>query len=777
MASLVGSAVKRLEDPALLTGRGRFVDDIAVPSMLHLAFVRSSFAHARIRGIDAADARALPGVHAVYSFADLPGTAGREPMPLPVPNAAIKHPKAQHVLVRDEAVYVGDPIAMVLADSRYVAEDAVALVEVDYVPLPAASDGRAALAPGAPRAHADLPDNVIADIQVGYGDVDAAFAAAAHVVDGRFFQHRGGAQPMECRAVLAVPDTLSDTLTLWANTQMPHILRDAVAGMLDLANERVRVVAPDVGGGFGPKGPPYPEQIAVAAAARLIGRPVKWVEDRREHFVAMYQERDQWWEAALALDAEGRILGLRGRFIHDGGAHLPWGIVTPYISATTVPGPYVVPAYRMGMTAVYTNKVSTTPVRGAGRPQAVFAMERLMDRAAQALGLDPAELRSRNFVRPDQMPYAPGLTFRDGSPVTYDSGDYPACQDMTLARADYAGFPARQAAALAAGRYIGIATASYVEGTGLGPFEGVTVRVGTDGRAVVETAAAPQGQGHRTMFAQLVAQELGLPLESIDVVLADTKAMPRGIGTFASRITANAGSSALIAARGVADKLRKVAAHVLEAAEQDIDLVDGRAFVKGVPEMGRSFRELARIANGMPGFALPRGLPVGLDETAHFTPTQAVYANGCHVAEVEVDVETGQVHILRYTTGHDCGTVLNPLIVEGQVTGGVAHGVGNALFEWMKYDENAQPVTANFGEYLLPSAPEVPSVAQVHMESPTPMNPLGVKGAGEGGTIPAPAVIAGAIENALAPFGVRIDDVPVTPERIVELLRATKTEV
>lgn len=767
--SWVGSKVTRVEDPALLRGEGRFVDDIHLPGMLQAAFVRSSYAHARIGGIDAAAALAMPGVHAVLAHADLP-EALRAPLPLLVPNTAIRYPVMQHVLAKDAVHFVGEAVAMVLADDRYIAEDAAERVVVDYEPLPAASDFRKASAAGAPVAHAERPDNTAAAFSVGYGEIDPAFGHATHVFKEALFQHRGAAHPMECRAMLAVQDTLTGTLTIWANTQAPHQLRDVFCRMTGTPDDRVRVVAPNTGGGFGSKVQAYPEHIATAAAALLTKRPVKYIEDRREHFLSTHQERDQHWQVEIAVDGDGKILGVRGSLLHDSGAYLPWGIITPFISATTVPGPYVVPAYRLNVTCVFTNKVATTPVRGAGRPQAAFAMERLMDRVARELRLDPAEVRRRNYVPADRMPYAVGLTFRDGSPVVYDSGDYPACQQMALDRANYDAFRAEQAAQRENGRYIGIGIASYVEGTGLGPFEGAAVQVTPGGQILARIGSSDQGQGHRTMFAQIVADRLGVRPDQVTVSVGDSGGVAYGIGTFASRVAANAGSSAHVAAGKVREKAIKIASHLLEAAEEDLDLADGRVFVKGVPEVGKTLGEVAAFANGMPGFSLPPGITVGLEHTSYFTPQRSTYANGCHVAVVEVDTETGGVTILRYVAAHDCGTIVNTMMVEGQVAGGVAHGIGNALYEWMRYDDEGQPLTVNFGEYLLPLATETPRIEQAHMQSPTPLNPLGVKGAGEGGTIPAAAAIASAIDDALRPFGVKITQVPVTPEYLLDLI-------
>jgi carbon-monoxide dehydrogenase large subunit len=575
---------------------------------------------------------------------------------------------------------------------------------------------------------------------------------------------------MECRGVVARYDAPTQSYTLFVSSQGSHRLKRCLLDMLDLGDHQARVVTPDVGGGFGPKGSFYPEYVNVAVAARLLDRPVKWIEDRLENFVATHQERDQYWDMEIAVDAAGKIIGVRGQLVHETGAYVPWGIVLPWITATTVPGPYVIPHFKLDVVSVFTNKIQTTPVRGAGRPEAVTTMERLMDRVARELKLDPAEVRRRNFIQPGQMPYNVGIVFRDGRPVTYDSGDYPACQAGALKAADYDGFRERQAAARQAGRYLGIGISNAVEATGLGPYEGATVRVSTSGKIVVYTGAAPQGQSHKTTLAQIAAEQLGVGYEDVTVVTADTATISLGMGTFAARTAVNAGSSVHLAARAVADKAKKLAAGMMECVEDDLELAGGRVRLRSAPDVGKSLREIAVKAIGMPGFSMAGGLAPGLEDTAYFTPEQSVYSNGTHVAEVEVDIETGAVTILRYTVAHDCGRVINPMVVDGQVVGGVAHGVGNALFERMVYDENAQPLSTHFGEYLLPLATDVPRVDLVHLETPSPLNPLGVKGAGEGGTIPAIAAIVGAVENALAPFGVTIAEAPITPQRIVELL-------
>jgi carbon-monoxide dehydrogenase large subunit len=707
----------------------------------------------------------------VLTADDLPPRMASGQIPMLVPNPSIVTPRTQLALARREVCYVGQTIAVAIADNRYLAEDAAAAVHVDFEVLPAASDCREAASPGAPPVHSDLATNIAAVVPMSYGEIEVAFARATHVFEEEFSLHRGGAMTLEGRAVLASYDAGADMLTVWSATQTPHLCRGTLADLFERDLEAIRVIAPHVGGGFGTKAPFYAEEAVIPAAAMKLGRPVAWQEDRREHFLAATQERDQHWRVAIAVDAQGKILGLSGTLLHDTGAFLPWGIIVPYIAATTFPGPYVVPAYRIEATVVLTNRVPTTVVRGAGRPQAVFAMERLMDRVARELDLDRAELRRRNMIGPEQMPYSVGLVFRDGKPLVYAGGDFPKGQQRALARSDYESFRARQTKARAQGRYLGIGIGNYVEGTGLGPFEGVSVRVLPNGKVAVATGATTQGQGTRTTLSQIVADEVGCRIEDIVMTAGDTAAISQGVGAFASRQAINAGSSALIAGANVRKQIVALAARILGVPESDIDVEDGRAIARGGNKPSIALGELARAAQGMPGFSFPAGEAPGLEHTAYFTPPQASYCNGTHVAEVEVDPFSGGVTLLRYTVAHDSGNIINPLIVDGQVQGGVAHGIGNALFEWMKYDRGAQPLTTTFQDYLLPAALDVPECKIEHVETPNPLNPLGVKGAGEGGTIPAPAAIISAVEDALSPFGVRFAEMPLTPDRIVGALR------
>ena len=765
-----GASVLRMEDAALLRGKGRFVDDVKLPGMLHAAFVRSQMAHARIKGIDTSAALALPGVHAVLTHDDLPEPMRSRRLPLYVPNPHMKQVFMPSVLAGDETVFVGEALAIVVADNRYIAEDAAALVIVDYEDLPVVVDPIDAIAEGAPLAQAKAVSNIVAQVPIRFGDTDAAFAKAAHVFGESFFMHRGGPFFMECRGVVAQWDDLAQKLTMFASSQGSHRFKRTFVDLCDFDENQVQVITNDVGGGFGPKGSFYVEYAATAAASMIVGRPVKWIEDRRENFVSTQQERDQYWDMEVAVDQAGKLLGLRGRLVHDGGAYVTWGLVLPWIAATSVIGPYVLPAYHLELIVAMTNKITCSPVRGAGRPQGCFVMERMMDRIAHELKLDRGEVRRRNFIQPEQMPYNIGLTFRDGKQAIYDSGDYPLSQKMALDHAGYEGFEVRRTEALRKGRYIGIGIANAVEGTGLGPYEGATIRISTSGKIVLYTGATPQGQSHQTTLAQIAADHLGVSYDDIRVVTGDTGSIPFGMGTFASRTAVNAGSSVHLAGIEVAAKIKKLAAEMLEVSPDDLELRDGGVEVRGVPGMRKTLRELAHVAAGMYGFSMKGDRDPGLEATSYFKPEQSTYANSCHVAEVEVDIETGHVQVTRVLVNHDCGRVINPMIVEGQIVGGVAHGVGNALFEQLLFDENGQPQTMSFGDYLIPMATDVPPVEVIHTQTPSPLNPIGVKGAGEGGTIAVIAAIISAIENALTPFDVRLTTMPVTPEQIVRMI-------
>jgi aerobic carbon-monoxide dehydrogenase large subunit len=780
-ASIVGKSVRRVEDPALLTGRATFVDDVTLPGTLSAAFLRSPLGHAAVTKIDISAAQAMPGVHAVYTLRDLRSQMTAERTPLGqsvrelvgIASKGLRHGITPFVLARDEVCYVGDPVAVVVAENRYLAEDAATRIAVDYEPLSAVSDCREAASPDAPRVHRDVASNVLADYAIGYGDCDQAFAAAAHVFQLSLKQHRGCAHPIEGRGVLALYDDVEDRTTLWTSTQSPHEVRLSLVQLLGLDDDKIRVVTPEVGGGFGAKYLIYPEEVVVTLAARMLGRPVKWIEDRREHFLSSIQERDQYWSLEIALNGRAEILGVRGTLINDQGAYTPQGINVSYNSATSLPGPYRLPAYHLRVLAVETNKVPTMPVRGAGCPQGAFAIERLLDFSASQLGLDRTEIRRRNFVPPECMPYATPLKTRAGTPVRYDSGDFPKCQQIALHAAGYADFEIRQRQARAEGRYIGFGIANGVKGTGRGPFETGIVRIGRSGKVSVYTGAAPMGQGTRTMLAQIAAEQFGLKPDDVNVIAGDTSYVPMGHGGFASRQTVNAGSSTHGAAKAVREKALRLAAELLNLPVDRLTLREGRVVVSD-SNLSIGLGDLAREAIGIPGYALPKGISPGLEQTENFMPQGLAYANASHCTEVEVEIETGAVRILRYVVVSDCGRLINPMLVEGQIVGGAVHGIGNALLERMVYDENAQPLTTTFGEYLLPTVTELPRIEVITHVSPSPLNPLGVKGVGECGVIPAAAAIISAIENALEPFGVRIAETPLFPEQVVELIDACK---
>jgi len=770
--STIGARVLRLEDQALVTGQGRFVDDIAGAGALAAAFARSPHPHALVRDIELGAARAGPGVIAVLTLDDL-GPVMKQRRMNRISNSGTNLAQSWPFALADgEVSFVGEPVAIVIAADRYVAEDAVALIEVDYEVLPAALDCRAEDAPPARR---ELRSNRVISYKVGYGDIETAFAKAAHVVREDLWVHRGAAHSMEGRGILA---QISDRETLvWASTQKPHELRTALADYIALDESRLRVATPDVGGGFGPKLCVYPEDVAVVAAATLLRRSIKWTEDRREHFTNAAQERDQYWTLALAADDEGRVRGVRGRLIHDVGAYALQDVNIPYNSATTLTGPYVVPALAIDVAAVHTNKAPVSSVRGAGYPQAAFAMERMLDRLAQTLRLDRAELRRRNLIPAEKMPYRKPLKSRAGEQVQYDSGDYPGCQAEIVRAAQWQDFPRRQAAARAQGRYIGIGLAHGMKGTGRGPFEFGNVRVSPTGQITVSTGAAPMGQGLCTALAQICADAFGVRAQDVTVIAGDTAAAPLGLGGFASRQTVTAGSSVKIAAAAVAAKARKLASHLLEAAEEDLEIADGEVRVVGAPQLAVKLGDLARVLKGAPGYPFPKDIEPGLESSSTFRIDQLAYSNACHVAEVEVDVETGGVRILRYLAMQDAGRLINPMIVDGQVHGGVAHGIGNAIFEWMGYDEAGQPITTTFADYLLPTAADVPKLQTLYKESPSPHNPLGAKGVGEVGVIPAAAAIISAVEDALSPFGVRIAQMPITPSRLAELIARARVQL
>ena len=769
-ANGIGARMRRVEDEAFLRGRGRFVDDIPMPGMLHAAFLRSPHAHARLNRINTSRARNYPGVQGVFTFNDIRPHLPHDHIPLALPSAAIRFDAAPLPLARDELTYVGEPIAVVLATNRAMAEDAVRLIEIDATPLPAVVDSVTGLAPGAPRARLDCPDNLVARHLLSYGDIETAFAQAAVKIPLRFHLHKGLGGSIETRAVLARFDPAENVLTVWDGTQMPHRARTILAAALGLSESELRLIAPDVGGGFGPKAVFHPEELVIPLVARLLQQPVKWIEDRSENFTATAAEREQVWDMKVACDADGRLRGIRGAMIHDHGANTPYGVALPYNALTNMIGPYVLPACHVTASLCLTNLTPAAPTRGAGRPQGTFVMERLLDRVAAILGLPRDEIRRRNLIPATNMPYATEVRQRDGSRMVYDSGDYPECQRRALILSGWNEFESRRQKARESGRLIGIGLCNYVEATGRGPFESASVRIGPSGRIVVTTGATAQGQGLKSMLAQIVAEIFTVTPQSIQVVDGDTAASPLGLGAFASRQAVTAANAVNQAARGVATKAREAAATILNVAANDLELSAGKLRGRGMQGVEISLADIAKALAGTPGMALPGNLAPGLFESVDFQPAGLAYTNGTHICEVEVNIVTGNISILRYVVVHDCGRMINPLLVEGQILGAVAHGIGATLLEHMRYDEAGQPLTTTFADYLLPGADSVPRIEIHHMESPSPLNPLGVKGAAESGTIGAPAAIVSAVEDALRDYQVTITDLPLTPARVLALI-------
>jgi aerobic carbon-monoxide dehydrogenase large subunit len=774
-AKYFGASVKRREDPRFLRGEGRFVDDLAIPGMLHAAFLRSPHAHAVIKSMRTAAAAAAPGVVRVLTFAAV--ERWMKPLPLfgaapPGLAAVVKfevRQAPQWALCRERARHVGEIVAMVVADSPERAEDAVELIEVDWEQLPPVVDMLHAADAGSPLVHPEWGTNVGIGFTHSIGDADGAFTRADAVVSETFHIQRYVGMPLECRGVVAAWDRRDGTLTTWNSTQVSHFVQQGLMTALGLPPHKIRVIAPDLGGGFGTKASGYPEDALVPIAALALGRPIKWIESRREHMSGAAHARHQVHAISLAATRDGAILGVRDRIWLDLGAYNVWGVVLPYNTVAHLIGPHRIKNMRVDVQAVVTNKTPNAPYRGAGRPETVFAMDRIVDCLARELGMDPAELRRRNYIRPDELPYDFGMPYRDGNPLVYDSGDFPAALEQALAAAGYREFRAEQARLRPRGVYRGVGISGYVEGTAIGPFEGATVKLDLAGRVIVATGAVSSGQGHETSFAQIAADALGVPLDWVTVVGGDTAAVPFGVGTFASRSAVTAGSSIADACREVRTKVVRAASVLLEAGPDDIEIDDGRVFVRGSPGSGV---DLARVVQAsIPTFARPGVASPDFEASAyHHVPT-VTYASAVHVAQVEVDVGTGGVRLLRYVVAHDCGRVINPTIVEGQVHGGVAQGVGGALFEEMVYDETGQLLTGSLMDYAVPKADDLPLIETVHLEYPSPRNPLGVKGLGEGGAISPPAAIANAIEDALAPFGVRITETPVTAGRIVAQLR------
>ena len=775
----IGRSMLRREDRRLLLGHGQYVDDLVLPRMLHAALVRSPLPHARIRSVDLRRAAAAPGVAFVLSgleLARLLPTVPDHQVALPSKwRTTVKHRilnPQQSLLAGDKVRHVGEAFAVVVAESRYSAEDAAALVEADLEPLPAVVDPEQALEAGAAIVHEQFGTNLIAELGAAKGDAEAALRRAPRRLARRFHHHRYAALPIECRGVVSEYAERTQSMTIWSSTQVVHWLRREAAATLGIAEARVRCVAPDVGGGFGIKGHVYPEDLLIPFLARKIGRPVKWIEDRREHLMCSCHSRDQIHDLEIGFDDDGRILGYRDRFLTDIGAFNPIGSGVMYNTIAHLAGPYRIDDFSAEAKIVTTNKVANAPYRGAGRPEAALVTERAMDLIAAELGMEPAEVRRRNMIRPEQMPYKLGIVYRDGEPIVYDGGDYPGALDKALlAIGGLDSFRQRQKAARAQGRHLGIGLGCYTEGTGAGPFEGARIRIEPSGKIYVAGGACPQGQGMETIFAQIVADTWQVDPEDVIVALADTAAIPIGFGTVASRSTVTLSAAIHHASERLREKMVAIAANMLECAPQDLELRAGKIGVIGVPDMEVSLGRLARAA--APGWdhGRPAGIDAGLEETYYWEPPTVTWSYAVHAAIVEVDTGTGAVRLDRYAVAHDCGRVVNPMLVEGQIIGGTVQGMGGGLLERLPYDKDGQPLTGSLMDYLVPVASDVPDIAVVHLHSPSPLNPLGVKGLGEGGAIAPPVAIANAVCDALAPFGAEFNTTPVMPQQIVALAK------
>jgi len=780
---LVGARVRRKEDPRLLTGQGRFVDDIVLPGMLQAAFVRSPIPHGDVLSVDAAAALALDGVHAVATGADIAAACA----PLVSDSSFEGWQTSNFFAMATERVrFVGECVAVVVADDRYLAEDALEFVDVEYRPRTPLTDIEQALAPDAEPLHEGWKDNLFLKREAKLGDPDAAFAAADGVVSVDLISGRSSGIPLETRGAIAQWDAGQEQLTLWTATQVPHLIRTGLADHLELPEHSVRVVAPEVGGGFGIKAMLYPEELTLCVMAMRTGRPVKWIEDRQEHLLGSMHAREHYHHVEAAYSKDGEVLGLRAEIKVDCGAYSTW----PWTSSMEagmafgiLPGQYKIRNYEARALSVATNKCFTGPYRGVARPAANLSIERVMDEVAHELGMDPLELRRRNYVQPEDFPYV-SVTW-----MTYDSGSFVESLDKVSAEADYAGLRRRQAAARAEGRLLGIGFSSYTEQTAHGSrewakrgvpvvpgFDTAQVRLDPSGHVTVQVSTHSHGQGHETTMAQVVADEMGLPLDRVRVRFGDTDAAPYGHGTFASRSAVMGGGAALQSARKVNEMLLAFAADQLETDVADLELRDGRVSVKGSPQTGHDIAELARWIYHRPE-KLAENTQSALEATTSYDahPGGGTFANAAHLALVEVDPETGAVRILGYWVTEDCGTMLNPLIVDGQIHGGVAQGVGGALMEQFVYDETGQLTTTTFKDYRLIGPTDLPRIEVSHLETKSPHTLLGTKGMGEGGAISPGAAIASAVGDALEPLGhVFVNQLPLTPARVRRFMAAAR---
>jgi aerobic carbon-monoxide dehydrogenase large subunit len=758
-----GREHKRLEDAALLSGRGTYLDDMSLPGQLWVTFVRSDEAHVDF-DLDVSAALNVDGVVDVITAADLDEVPV---VPVMVPDDG-HLPCSEPVLAVGTARYVGQPLAAIVSESRYAGEDAIAEVVVETRRRPVVASIARAIEPNAPVLMDGVPGNIAGVFTHQVGDPASAFAAADVVVEGTFDSHRYSGLPLEPRGVIASLNRRGNTLTLWSSTQWPHTVRDALVKVLPFAEHQIRVVAPDVGGGFGVKQEVYPEEIALAILTMRLGRPVKWVETRSEHFVAANHAREQRLSVRVGARKDGTVIAMSAEIHSDQGAYVrSLGLLGPSLTPCELTGPYAIKNYEVTSYSVLTNKTPIGVYRGAGLPEAVFATERAMDRLAERLDIDPAEIRRRNLIGKDAFPYDTGLE-QGGIPFLYESGDYGAVLDRVLEISDYEGWRARQSHARNEGRLIGVGVATFVMLGAFGPFESARVRMDTTGEVLVITGTSPHGQGTATAIAQIVADVLGIVPEQVTVRHGDTDLIPHGVGTFASRGGVLGGSAAHGAARLVSEKALAVAAQRLEASSGDLEVVEGGVAVVGAPDRFLAWADVAAAAQ--PGMPMPDGVEPVLEATHYFEAPLCTFSGGAHVAVVEISPRTGEIEILDYATVTDAGTIINPMIARAQIAGGLAQGLGGALLEELRYDAEGQLVTGSFADYLVPRATDMPDVKIEFIETPSPYNPLGAKGLGESGTVGAPAAICNAVEDAVRHLGIHVDGTPLTPDRIWEMI-------
>lgn len=780
VTKLFGASIKRREDPRMMTGRATYTDDVRLPGTLSLAILRSPHAHARIKRIDTSKAREMPGVVAVYTGQDLADKLAPVPCAWLVPDSDLKVPEYRALAV-DTVRYVGDGVAAVVAENRYLAQDALEAITVEYEVLPAVVNQEQATKEGAPQLYEDVPNNTAFVWRLSGGDVDAALADADVVVSETLINHRLIPNAMEPRAAVANYNPGSGELTLWCTSQNPHIHRLLMSAVTGIPESRIRVIATDVGGGFGSKIPFYAGEMIASAISMDLGRPIRWTEDRRENFVATTHGRDHIEYVDVAVKNDGTITGIRVKSYANMGAYLSTAApgVPTWLFGLMLSGSYKIPNVAVEVHGVLTNTTPTDAYRGAGRPEATYILERMMDIVADRLQMDPVEIRRKNFIPKEEFPFTVATS------LEYDSGDYHKALDRALEMLDYPAFRQEQEAARKEGRLLGVGFSTYVEVCGLAPsqaagamgfqgglWESATVRVHPSGKVSVFTGSNPHGQGEKTTFAQLVGDELGVPIDDVEIVHGDTAMIPFGMGTYGSRSTAVGGSALVYAARKVRDKAIKIAAHLLEVSPEDVVFDQGRFHVKGAPDRVKTFQEVAGAA--YLAWSMPEGVTPGLEETHFFDPINNTYPFGTHICVVEVIPDTGEVKFLRYIAVDDVGHVINPMIVDGQVHGGIAQGLAQAVYETAVYDENGQLLSGSMMDYAVPKAHMVPYYEVDRTETPTPVNPMGLKGAGETGTIAATPAVVNAVIDALSPYGITHLDMPLTPERVWEAIHGQK---